>query len=250
MADWSFALLLGTALLLGLQHGVDWDHIAAISDLTAAAPETRRGLALGTLYALGHAAAVIAIGLVAIWAGLELPEWVDGLMGPFVGATLVILGLYIIYSLARDREQFQMRSRWMLLYDGLRTLWDWAGGRLRGRPLSVQPRQPTAYGARTAFAVGIVHGVGAETPSQVLLFLAAAGAGGPVLGSAVLLTFVAGLVLANSAVTVGSLFGYTRARQHRRLYVGAGVLTALFSLVIGALFLTGQATLLPPFVGG
>ncbi|MBI4506049.1 MAG: hypothetical protein HY691_10980 [Chloroflexi bacterium] len=250
MADWSVALLLGTALLLGLQHGVDWDHLAAISDITSTMPETRRGLLLGTLYVLGHAAVVVTIGLLAIWAGLELPEWVDSMMEPFVGATLVFLGLYIIYSLARDREHFHMRSRWMLLFDGLRTLWDWAGGRLRGRPQPAQPRRPTTYGMRTAVGVGMIHGVGAETPSQVLLFLAAAGAGGHVLGSAVLLVFVLGLVLANSAITVGSLFGYARARRHRRLYVGAGVLTAVLSMAIGLLFLTGQGALLPPIVGG
>lgn len=250
MADWSVALLLGTALLLGLQHGVDWDHIAAISDITSTMPEARRGLLLGSLYVLGHAAVVVAIGLLAIWAGLELPEWVDSAMEPFVGATLVFLGLYILYSLVRDKEHFRMRSRWMLLFDGLRTLWDWAGGRLRGQPQPAQPRQPTTYGVRTAISVGVIHGIGAETPSQVLLFLAAAGAGGPVLGAAVLLVFVLGLALANTAITIGSLFGYTRARQHHLLYMGAGVLTAMFSLTIGLLFLSGQSALLPPIVGG
>ena len=34
------------------------------------------------------------------------------------------------------------------------------------------------YGRRTAFGVGMIHGVGAETPTQVLIFLAAAGASG------------------------------------------------------------------------
>lgn len=136
----------------------------------------------------------------------------------------------------------------MLLFDGMRMLWYWATGRLAG----AAPAAPASstYGPRTAFTIGAVHGVGAETPSQVLLFLAATGAGGQTVGSIILLVFVVGLVISNSAITIISIFGYARARRHTRLFMGVGALTALLSLAIGGLFLTGQIGLLPPILTG
>ncbi len=249
MTDPGPILLLGAALLLGLQHGIDWDHIAAITDVTGTAAEPRRGFALGTLYAMGHAVVVATIGLLAILIGVALPEWLDGLMEPFVGATLVFLGLWILYSLVHDGQRFQLRSRWMLIFDGLRVLWDWVVGGLSGVARPKRVRSASTYGPRTALGIGMIHGIGAETPSQVLLFLTAAGAGGRTLGTVILLTFVIGLLISNSAITVLSIFGYARVRSHPRLFMGMGALTAVFSLAIGGIFLTGQGWLLPPIVG-
>ena len=50
--------LLIAALLLGLRHGIDWDHIAAITDISATQRSWRRGVLLGSLYAAGHALVV------------------------------------------------------------------------------------------------------------------------------------------------------------------------------------------------
>ena len=50
-----------SAFLFGFRHGIDWDHIAAITDITSSQEE--RGLALeyGTIYALGHALVVFRL---------------------------------------------------------------------------------------------------------------------------------------------------------------------------------------------
>ena len=103
--------LVVAALVLGLRHGIDWDHLAAITDITAAQDSTRRGVVLGSLYALGHGAMVLAIGIVAIVAGKSLPDWADALMGTVVGWTLVLLGVYLVFSLMRNRGQVKLRSR-------------------------------------------------------------------------------------------------------------------------------------------
>ena len=67
-------VLLGTGLGLGLRHGIDWDHIAAISDVTSGQKSQRRSLGMGTLYALGHAGVVVTLGMLAIWFGTLLPD--------------------------------------------------------------------------------------------------------------------------------------------------------------------------------
>jgi len=106
------------------------------------------------------------------------------------------------------------------------------------------------YGARTAFVVGMLHGVGAETPTQVLIFATAVGAGGKAAGEAVLVTFLIGLLVSNSVITLGSAFGFLRASKNWTVYVTIAVLTGVFSLVVGTLLLLGEETVLPALFGG
>jgi high-affinity nickel-transport protein len=114
-----------------------------------------------------------------------------------------------------------------------------------------EPDEPfTNYGRGTAFVVGMIHGVGAETPTQLLIFLTAAGAGGRLVGEAVLVAFIVGLLTSNSLITVGSAAGFLRASENWRLYIGVALLTAAFSLVIGVLFIVGEGALLPALFGG
>ena len=61
--------LLGAAFLFGFRHGIDWDHIAAITDITSSQDDRRKSLEFGTLYALGHALVVLSLGWIAIVIG-------------------------------------------------------------------------------------------------------------------------------------------------------------------------------------
>jgi len=69
--------LVVTAFLFGFRHGIDWDHIAAISDITSSQGSVRTGLRFATLYAAGHSIIVFIIGVVAIGLGRNLPDGVD-----------------------------------------------------------------------------------------------------------------------------------------------------------------------------
>jgi high-affinity nickel-transport protein len=143
-----------------------------------------------------------------------------------------------------------MRSRWMLLFGGATVLYHWITGKLTGHARPRREPQIQNYGLFSALTVGMLHGIGAETPTQVLLFVMAAGAGGSVLGVSLLLVFVLGLLISNSLVTLLTTFGYVRARRNSRLYLLLGTITAVFSMVIGLLFITGQTSILPALLGG
>jgi high-affinity nickel-transport protein len=284
-SGFGFGLLIAS-FWFGFRHGVDWDHIAAITDITGSQEERRRSMLYGTLYALGHALVVLGLGIVAIVAGDFLPDAVDTAMTRVVGVTLVLLGIYVIVSLVRHGRDFRLRSRWMLVFAGVRKGARWARERVRvgaragtgetagppgegdevdaslwhhghhGRPghhhhASPEPDEAfMSYGRATSFGVGMIHGVGAETPTQVLIFLAAAGAGGRLVGVLVLTSFIVGLLASNSLITLGSAFGFLRASKNFPLYATVAVITAVFSLAIGILFLLGKDTLLPVFFIG
>jgi len=294
--------LLVTALVLGLRHGVDWDHIAAIADITsttgvadvaedahqaehagpaghrhrhggpdelaahaqaghpvaigsvlaAAPPRTWLGveaqpIVLGTLYALGHALVVAILGGAALLIGTRLPEWIDPLMGRVVGLTLVLLGVWLFVSLyhyVRHGSTFRLRSRWMLVFDGARALWRRLQARVHGHE-HAEPIEMSSYGRRTAFGVGMIHGIGAETGTQVLLIAAVGGAASIGLGVPMMLAFIVGLVASNTAIVVLSASGFVASRSRQRIYVAIGVVAGVFSLVIGGAFLLGAEELLP-----
>jgi len=75
--DWKLDAALGSCLVLGLRHGFDYDHLAAISDITAHAAQLAQRLRLGMTYALGHAFTVAALGIAVLQLHLGLPEGLD-----------------------------------------------------------------------------------------------------------------------------------------------------------------------------
>jgi ABC-type nickel/cobalt efflux system permease component RcnA len=290
--------VLVSAALFGFRHGIDWDHIAAITDITSSQEERRHSLVFGTLYALGHALVVFALGMIAIVVGKELPQGVDEAMTRVVGVTLLLLGIYVFVSLIRHGRDFRLRSRWMLIFSGVRKGVRWIRGRRRLREAArLEPgatargvsdhEEPFApvllrsdggasaedapmwhhghhgrrghhhhtrpepdetfmnYGRLTSFSVGMIHGIGAETPTQVLVFLAVAGAGGVLSGILVLLAFIVGLLASNSLITVGSALSKNFA-----IYASVAILTGIFSLAIGTIFVLGKTTVLPAIFGG
>jgi high-affinity nickel-transport protein len=101
------------------------------------------------------------------------------------------------------------------------------------------------YGPRTAFGIGLIHGIGAETGTQVLVIATAVGAGSRPAGVAALLAFVVGLLISNSVVIIATATGFVGASKRQWLYVGAGALAATFSLVLGVMFVFGEEGLLP-----
>ncbi len=240
-------VLIGTGLGLGLRHGVDFDHIAAIADVTGTQPHRGKAIILGTLYALGHASVVAVLGIAAILFGSTLPESTDAAMELIVGVTLVALGVWRFYSLWNHGADYQLRSRWMLVFAFARRGYQWADAKLTGH-VHTHPHEPQdrpAYGRRVAYGIGMIHGVGAETGSQVLLLAAAAGATSNGSGSVLLIAFTIGLVLSNSMITVGSVLGFWGSRSNRIARIAIGVVAATFSLGVGLLFLLARSSVLP-----
>src|SRR2546430_11718678 len=131
------------------------------------AHEERHAVGLATLYAFGHAFVVVVLGIAALLLGAVLPDWVDPILEKVVGVTLVLLGLWVLFSVyqyLRGRGEFRLRSRWMLVFDFIRYGWGALQARIHGHEHTPSVHA-TQYGPKTAFGVGMIHGVGAETGS-------------------------------------------------------------------------------------
>jgi high-affinity nickel-transport protein len=209
-------------------------------------PSQKEAIWLGSLYALGHGMVVIILGVIAILAAEFLPEWVDPIMEKVVGVTLIFLAAYLFYSIYRYYRgggMFVMRSRWMLIFAGVGNAWHWIRSRI-GHHEHVHVEQRN-YTSRTAFGIGLIHGIGAETGTQALIIATAVGATSKGVAIAALLFFVVGLLISNTVVTMTSTLGFVSARRRQTIYVMAGVIAAVFSLVLGLVFLTESTGILP-----
>ena len=85
---WAWGVI-GTAFTFGLRHGADWDHIAAISDITGTLKDRKRSMVLALVYALGHTLVILILGLLAVFFGEFIPDSVATVMTPIVGGTLL-----------------------------------------------------------------------------------------------------------------------------------------------------------------
>jgi high-affinity nickel-transport protein len=214
MLPTAWLALCATAFVMGLRHGLDADHLAAIDGLTrynsAGAPRLARWS--GMLFALGHGAMVLlTAGIVGSTAVvLSVPEWLEGVGAWISIAFLVALGaLNLRIVLTTPAEQVVNLS-------GIR-----AGPLLRlfniGRPFGVA-------------AVGFLFAVSFDTLTQVLLFATAATRmGGALRAVQIGLVFVTAMALVDG-LNGGWLAGLMRA-QDRRARLASRVLGLFVALL-------------------
>ena len=268
----------GSTLGFGLRHGADLDHIAALSDLASTSRNRRRSAVLSACYVAGHAAVLTVLGSVAILFGASLPSSVDEVMSRVVGATLVLLGLYVGVGLFRNGTGVRLRSRWMLLGDAARATGRYARAGVRrmkehrhphttghhadlparvlvGGGTALPEREvherevhehdhvhldQDATSRRAAVGIGMLHGVGGETPTQVLLFITVAGVGGAAAGLLLLGVFLAGLVISNTGIALLAGLGIGGTDRSPKVFAVLAGITAAWSLFFGTMMLSGH----------
>lgn len=251
-----------TALTLGVRHGFDFDHVTAIADLVGArlaaeAEEISSGGSLRALkyqscglaaaYAGGHAVVVAVLGLGALFFRALLPPWIDPLMEKVVGFTLIALGGLVLVSVmvsAASQHPGAIRSRGMLLLSLFLRVQQWLDGKLLKRNEPLHHHAPVELcNWRCATTIGALHGVGAETGTQVLLLAALAGSGSSTTSIMMLSSFVLGMLMSSTALAFMLAEGYSRLLLAGRWLALVGAAVAVSSMVIGFMFLFGHSSL-------
>lgn len=252
---------------LGFRHGFDMDHVAAITDITGSQLVRLRAFVLSTCYAAGHAVMVIVLGLGIAWAGWDIPDMGRLIGATLVALGSYVLFCVATDRAPRSRGGLLMRATQRVserirpttsvehehphthedplhrhTHADLDRPAPGADDRSGAEPAGIAVRAghrhlhrhddvPAPYGAVGAMTVGLIHGIGAETPTQVLALAA---------GTVSLVPFLAGLFIANTVVAVVAVIGVTP----RRLRVLNGLVGA-FSLYVGIPYLLGIS---PPFI--
>ncbi|MGH2763602.1 MAG: hypothetical protein ACRDL4_06930 [Thermoleophilaceae bacterium] len=152
---------LGIAFVLGLRHASDPDHLVAVTSLVAAdGGDPRRAARLGGWWGVGHAGALLAIGIPLIAFKTALPAWLESAAEKAIGVVILLLALRVI--LKWGRGDFRASAH------------EHASGHARRRHLRRAGPEEHRHVRSPAQALGIgaLHGL-AGTGAVVLLLIAA-----------------------------------------------------------------------------
>jgi hypothetical protein len=157
------AVALVLAFVLGLRHASDPDHLVAVTSLVAAKDgDTGEAARLGAWWGIGHAGALVALGIPLIAFKTELPAWLESGAEKAIGGVILILAARVIVKWARGDYSASAHAH--------------DDGHARRRHL----RRGRGYAhahvkVRTrgqALSIGVLHGL-AGTGAIVLLLIAA-----------------------------------------------------------------------------
>jgi high-affinity nickel permease len=98
--------ILGLGFLLGMQHALEADHIAAVSSIAARRTHVGDIVKHGLTWGLGHTLTLFAFAGAAILLGRAIPETIARPIETAVGVMLVGLGAHVLWRLWRDRVHF------------------------------------------------------------------------------------------------------------------------------------------------
>lgn len=241
------AVAAAVALLLGLRHATDPDHLTAVATLvlserppgaggapgSAAAVWGSRAGRLGLAWGAGHAATLFAFGLPVVLLGRELPAIVGRAAELAVGVLIVALAVRLLVRWRRGHFHSHPHRHGDVVHahphvhergpahgDG-EPRGDAHGGHHHAHPADLG-RSPAA-----AFGIGLVHGVGGSAGAGVLVVAAM-----PAAGLAGLAMLAAGTALSMWVMTLA--FGHLLVRG-----VAARRIEALVPVLGGASLLFG-----------
>jgi ABC-type nickel/cobalt efflux system permease component RcnA len=221
----ALVVVLAVALLLGLRHATDPDHLAAVSTLIASDPREGRERAgrLGLAWGLGHALTLGVFGLPVVLFGGYLPPTAQRAAETAVGLMIMLLAVRLLARWHTGRFHAHAHRHGQLEHRHLHPHDHALEHDHQHEPEVRLGRSPAA-----AFGIGLMHGVGGSAGVAVLLLATIPDRAEAVAGLGVL---AVGTALSMAALS--SAFGYaiTRGPVHRRMLAVApamGVLTLVF----------------------
>src|SRR5262245_7353104 len=227
------AVVLVVALLLGLRHASDPDHLAAVSTLIASDPEdgTRRAGKLGFAWGAGHALTLAAFGLPIVLLQAYLPDPAQRAAEALVGLMIMFLALRLLlrwrggHFHAHPHRHGDIEHRHLHPHAGH----SHHHGQGEAHDHAHEPEARLGRAPWQAFAIGLMHGTGGSAGVGVLLIATIPGQAESVAALVVL-----ALGTAVSMAGLSSAFGYliTRGALVRRMLTFAPAM-GLMTLAIG-----------------
>jgi len=108
----TIGVVIVVALVLGLRHATDPDHLAAVTTLLASGREraARSAARLGFVWGLGHATSLFIFGLPIVLYRAYLPEQVQRGAETAVGVMIVVLALMLLNRWRLGRFHVQVHE--------------------------------------------------------------------------------------------------------------------------------------------
>jgi high-affinity nickel permease len=185
--------ILGLGFLLGMQHALEADHIAAVSSIAARRSRVGDIVKHGLTWGLGHTLTLFVFAGIAILLGRAIPETVAKPIEGAVGIMLMALGSHVLWRLWRDRVHFHRHGH----ADG--TVHFHAHSHAGETLPHVRTLHAHEHGFRwRTLLVGLMHGMAG---SAALLVLAATQASSPAAGLGYVALFGIGSMIGMGALS-------------------------------------------------
>lgn len=206
--------------LLGLQHAIEADHLAAVSTIVSEKKSLFAASLIGGMWGVGHTISLFAVGAFVIFLKLQISETVETRLEVIVGGMLVLLGVNAL------RKLFSAEKIHVHTHEH--------GTREHVHIHSHAPEQSEASHHRfspRSIAIGMVHGLAG---SAALMLLVVPTIASPAIGLLYVLIFGIGSIGGMMAMSflIGLPMHFTTNRfefLNRAIRLAAGV----FSLGLG-----------------
>jgi len=185
--------ILGLGFLLGMQHALEADHIAAVSSIATRRSHVTDIVKHGLTWGLGHTLTLFAFAGAAILLGRAIPETIARPMETAVGAMLIGLGAHVLWRLWRNRVHFHKHDH------GDGTVHFHAHSHAGETAPHVRTAHAHEHGFRwRTLLVGLMHGMAG---SAALLVLAVSQASSSAVGLAYVALFGIGSMIGMGALS-------------------------------------------------
>jgi ABC-type nickel/cobalt efflux system permease component RcnA len=232
----TLAMVAAVAVVLGLRHASDPDHLAAVSTLIAGTRERAAGAAarLGLSWGIGHALSLFAFGLPIVLFKAYLPDAVQQGAETSVGVLIAGLAVWLLVRWRRGLFHVHVHSH----ERGLHAHGHMHGGRAHPH------RSPPARTPLQALGIGVVHGMGGSAGVGILLLASIHDRG---LAVGALALFAVCTAVSMAALSTGFGFTLSRAPVARTLQRLAPAL-AVASLSFGIWYALGALEVAPYYL--
>lgn len=217
-------LLLG--LLIGLQHALEADHLAAVASLSTRSGTLGDAARQGAAWGIGHSLTLLVFGGALLIIDTTLTPWLADALEATVGAMLMLLGLDVLRRLWQRRVHFHAHRH------GAQRHFH-AHSHARDADHGADPHRH-AHAARLpvrALLVGMVHGLAG---TAALLVFALGSIDSALQGLGYIVVFGLGSIVGMTALAVVvSLPLRWSARRLTWAHNGLTLVFGLLSLVLG-----------------
>jgi hypothetical protein len=224
--------VLALGFIIGLQHALEADHIAAVSNLLARARggkgPLRAAIRHGLFWGLGHSLTLLAMVGLFLAFGLAVSDSASHLLEALVGALLVFLGARLLFALLRDRVHLHIHRHG----DGTRHMHLHSHREDKGRHDPDRHDHDHRVPVKSLL-IGLLHGLAG---SAALILLTASSFEQPLLGLAYVVLFalgsLCGMALFSAAIALPLAWSAHSLTWANHLLQGA---IALVSIGIGVI---------------
>src|SRR5687768_13807716 len=219
----TFSVLL-IGFLLGLQHAIEADHLAAVSTIVSEKKSLLTASLVGGLWGVGHTISLFAVGVLVIFLKLQISESAEAKLEALVGGMLILLGVNAL------RKLFSPKKLHIHIHE-------------HGSREHIHVHEHESESVETShhrfsprsIAIGMVHGLAG---SAALMLLIVPTISSPAIAMVYILIFglgsIGGMMVMSFLIGVPVRF---TARRFEFINRGVRLAAGVFSLSLGALII-------------